>query len=202
VTATAANTTINLSKQSEGFTIDGSSGKDSIVGGAGNNTFILGAGDSITGGSAIDTFQLATGSSGVTAAKAVIIKNFHAGSLGISAGDTITDTSASLQIGGSAAAATSSMVAINQTTGVATFNTSGTLSLSTALNDIARAFYNSGDKNGDFAFFKLSPSGNEYLYISAGNETSPGVHDNLLQLVGVNAIAAISVSGEHLNIMV
>ncbi|CAH1649394.1 hypothetical protein BOSEA31B_10351 [Hyphomicrobiales bacterium] len=61
VTLTAA-ATLNLSNQSEGFTITGSSGADTITGGSGND-IIAGSGgkDTMTGGGGNDEFRLANG---------------------------------------------------------------------------------------------------------------------------------------------
>ena len=51
VTLTATGTTLNLSNQTEGFNITGSSGADTITGGSGNDTITGGAGaDTMTGG--------------------------------------------------------------------------------------------------------------------------------------------------------
>jgi len=196
VTATAADTTINLHKQSEGFYIDAASGHDTVTGGQGGNTFILGPGDQITGGKSMDTFRLAENSSGATAASAVSLYNFH---VGVNTGDVI-DYATALKIGGSGAPATSTTAAINQTTGVATFYPGGHLTLNAALTQIVNAFNNSGNVNGDFAFFKLSAAGNEYLYISAGNETSASSHDNLIQLVGISSVTHIDLGGGKLTV--
>ncbi len=67
VTLTVA-ATLNLSNQSEGFTITGSTGIDKIIGGSGNDTISAGAGadrlvgglgnDSLTGGADADQFRL------------------------------------------------------------------------------------------------------------------------------------------------
>ncbi len=57
ITISAA-ATVNLSNQTEGFTITGSSGADTITGGAGNDT--------ITGGAAVDTFNVASGNDTIT----------------------------------------------------------------------------------------------------------------------------------------
>ena len=58
VTLTAA-VTLNLSNQTEGFKITGSSGADTITGGSGNDIFIGGAGqDTLTGGLGNDAFKL------------------------------------------------------------------------------------------------------------------------------------------------
>ena len=60
--ASAAATTINLSKQTEAFTINGGSAADIITGGAGNDTIDGGAGaDSITGGAGADSITAGAG---------------------------------------------------------------------------------------------------------------------------------------------
>ncbi|WP_018898978.1 cadherin domain-containing protein [Rhizobium sp. 2MFCol3.1] len=56
--------TINLSSQSEGFTIVGGSGGDTLVGGNGNDIIIGGGGaDIMTGGTGADIFRIAAGDS-------------------------------------------------------------------------------------------------------------------------------------------
>ncbi len=72
VTLTAA-VTLNLSNQTEGFTIAGSSGDDTIVAGSGNDILIGGAGqDTLTGGNGTDAFKL----DGSTTANYDIITDF------------------------------------------------------------------------------------------------------------------------------
>ena len=62
VTLTATGTTLNLSNQTEGFNITGSSGADTITGGSGNDTITGGAGaDTMTGGAGADRFVINTG---------------------------------------------------------------------------------------------------------------------------------------------
>ncbi|WP_269933382.1 beta strand repeat-containing protein, partial [Aminobacter sp. HY435] len=54
--------TVNLSNQTEAFTITGSSGNDTIIGGAGGDSITGGkGGDTMTGGTGADTFKLASG---------------------------------------------------------------------------------------------------------------------------------------------
>ena len=66
-TLTASGLTFNLSNQTEGFTITGSSGADAITAGSGNDIITGGAGgDTMTGGSGADTFVISTGQSTVT----------------------------------------------------------------------------------------------------------------------------------------
>jgi len=58
ITLTSA-TTLNLSNQTEGFTITGSSGADTITGGSGNDTIIAAQNDTlIDGGAGTDTLQI------------------------------------------------------------------------------------------------------------------------------------------------
>ena len=67
VTLTATGTTLNLSNQTEGFNITGSSGADTITGGSGNDTITGGVGaDTMTGGAGADRFVINTGDSTVT----------------------------------------------------------------------------------------------------------------------------------------
>ena len=61
---TSAAATINLSNQTEGFTITGSSGADTISGGSGADSITGGAGaDTMTGGGGVDTFVINSGQS-------------------------------------------------------------------------------------------------------------------------------------------
>ena len=62
IVLTASGTTLNLSNQTEGFNITGSSGADTIIGGGGNDTITGGAGaDTMTGGAGADRFVINTG---------------------------------------------------------------------------------------------------------------------------------------------
>ena len=61
VTLTAAGTTLNLSNQTEGFHIDGSSGADTIIGGSGADLINgQGGSDTLTGNGGADQFRLRT----------------------------------------------------------------------------------------------------------------------------------------------
>lgn len=76
------NVTINLSGQSEAFTITGSAQDDSLLGGSGNDTISGGVGnDDITGGAGADTMTGGTG-----------IDRFNIGSPGDLTGDVINGT--------------------------------------------------------------------------------------------------------------
>ena len=102
ITLTATGTTLNLSNQTEGFNITGSSGADTITGGSGNDTITGGAGaDTMTGGAGADRFVINTGDSTVT-----IGGSNNAGT--ITGYDVITDfatASDTLDLQGTAAAA-------------------------------------------------------------------------------------------------
>ncbi len=66
ITLTAA-VTLDLSNQTEGFTITGSSGVDTITGGSGTDSIIGGAGaDALDGGAGADTASYSDSTSGVT----------------------------------------------------------------------------------------------------------------------------------------
>ena len=81
---------------------------------------------------------------------------------------------------------------------MATFTTAPT-DLATAVNELASAFHAKHQGNGAFAFFKLDNA--EYLYISSANHAAGATsHDNLIQLVGVDAIGGISLHGANLTI--
>ena len=101
VTLTAS-VTLDLSNQTEGFNITGSSGADTIIGGSGNDTITGGAGaDTMTGGAGADRFVINTGDSTAT-----IGGSNNAGT--ITGYDVITDfatASDTLDLQGTAAAA-------------------------------------------------------------------------------------------------
>jgi hypothetical protein len=116
--ATAA-VSINLSLQTEGFSITGSSladtitggsGNDVIVGGVGNNTITGGTGaDTLTGGGGTDTFVFASGDSDITIGGSGKNGTFSGNDV-ISSGDFQLETSTTGSTGdtikGSAAALT------------------------------------------------------------------------------------------------
>ena len=67
VLANTAGSSVNLSAQTEGFTITGGDGVDTIIGGDGVDIITGGAGDDIiTGGAGSDTFNIDAGSDTIT----------------------------------------------------------------------------------------------------------------------------------------
>lgn len=220
--STTAAATIDLSSQSEGFSIIGNTGKDTITGGAGadsinggagndsinggggNDSIIGGAGvDTLTGGAGSDNFAFASGDT--TAAAFDTITDFAVGAVGT--GDAISYSG--LMIGGSAVAApTKYFAAINQSNGVASFLTAPT-SVAAAEKAIISSFVNSsmGDMDGNFAFFNVA--GKEYLFISdghnaanaAGTTVTVDSHDTLIQLNPITAVGTIDVTAGHLTIL-
>ena len=75
VTLTAA-ATLNLSNQTEGFTITGSAGIDSITGGSGNDTIVGAANDTLlSGGSGTDTLNVGASFTSTSDAQIVGIEN-------------------------------------------------------------------------------------------------------------------------------
>ena len=214
VQATAA-ATINLSTQSEGFTIIGSVGVDKLTGGAGADTINGGLGkdtinggggndvinggkgaDVLSGGSGSDTFVFTAGDAGTAASTLDKILDYTKGAVGT--GDLI-DYSATLVIGGSNAAATAAQASIDQTTGVASFFAGSGKSLADALRDIATSFTANGNAAGEFAFFQVNGTGNEYLFVSDG-VAGVGANDVVIQLVGVSSVTSIDLAGGNLTI--
>ncbi|MDM9626773.1 VCBS domain-containing protein [Rhizobium sp. S152] len=140
---------LDLSNQTEGFTITGSSGADTIIGGSGNDTITGGrGGDTLTGGAGKDTFVIASGDSSFSIS--------GSGSrIQISGYDTITDFKVSdgdkLQLSGSVNVASDSSksfakvdgsIGINGFTikdGVVSFKTSSGVVTIDSLTDVATA---------------------------------------------------------------
>ena len=67
----SSGSTLNLTGQTEGFTVIGNSGADIITGGSGNDTF--------TGGTGIDTFNITLGTDTVTDLATLDIFNVSSG---------------------------------------------------------------------------------------------------------------------------
>ncbi len=119
VTMTSAST-LNLSNQSEGFTINGSSGNDTIAGGSGKDTILGGDGndtvtggkgaDILTGGAGSDIFKFAAGDSTIslggskmagTISGYDVVTDFKPGSTqGLSDRIAYTNASVSTSVGG------------------------------------------------------------------------------------------------------
>ena len=178
--------------------LSGLAGNDSLNGGLGADQMIGGKGqDNLTGGAGRDTFTFAAGDDGITAATLDKILDYAKGAVGT--GDLI-DYSANLTRGGNASAALPSEAAINQSTGIATFAGGSGTTLADAVNDIATRFTAATDTAGEFACFKINNTGNYYLFVSDG-AAGAGVNDDLIQLVGVNSIGSIDLTGGNLTIM-
>ncbi|QKM61977.1 hypothetical protein DCO16_02105 [Polynucleobacter antarcticus] len=189
--------TINLSGQSEGFTITGSANADTITGGSGADSINGGAGaDSITGGTGSDAFVFSSGASGQTDVLADTITDYTVGAL--NTGDVI-DFSQTLTVGGNANAATATQALINTSTGVATFASLSGATLADALSDITTRFTAATDTAGEFAFFKVNSTGNYFLFISDG-VAGVGGNDVLIKLTGVTAITTIALNSGNLTI--
>ncbi|MDD4913635.1 MAG: hypothetical protein PHW13_01185 [Methylococcales bacterium] len=172
-------------------------GHDTIVAGAGNDTIYSGkGGDNLTAGSGVDTFVYAAGDS-----KASNMDSIMGFKVAASGGDVI-DYSSALVIGGSSSAATKTDASINATTGVASF--AGTVNnVHQALVQIVNSLvHNGGDTAGDFAFFQVKGTGDEYLFISDGHNKAGSVDANstVIHLVGVTSIGGISDVSGHLSI--
>ncbi len=221
VTLTAA-ATLNLSNQTEGFTITGSAGNDTITGGSGNDTITGGAGaDTMTGGAGADTFVINSGNTSITIA--------GSGNTGtISGYDIITDFATAtdflnLQVTPVAAANTSDVNGNNSTltahlagggtdnvshhsisNGIITFFGTGsaTLALSTTSDVAACVQYleaNDLGNAGTTVAFTVTISGTAHTYIYEQVGTSPSAtNDILVDLSGVTvANLTTLISGGH-----
>jgi Ca2+-binding RTX toxin-like protein len=198
---------VNATLVTNALTITGNAGANSLTGTAFADTLIGGAGadnlnggkgqDSITGGAGSDTFIFAAGDDGITATTLDKILDYAKGAVGT--GDLI-DYSATLTKGGNATTATASQASINQTNCIATFASGSGTTLADAIGDIAARFTAATDTAGEFAFFKINNTGDYYLFVSDGT-AGAGVNDDVIQLVGINSIGAIDLTGGNLTIM-
>ena len=177
--------------------LSGLAGNDVLNGGLGADQMNGGKGqDNLTGGAGRDTFTFAAGDDGITATTLDKILDYAKGAVGT--GDLI-DYSATLTKGGNANIATASQASINQSRGIATFaNGSGT-TLADAVGDITARFTAATDTAGEFAFFRVNNTGDNYLFVSDGT-AGAGVNDDVIQLVGVTSIGAIDLNGGNLTI--
>ena len=203
--ATSAATATTIIGGAGADSITGGNGADSFSGGAGNDTLNGGNGndtlnggtgaDSLIGGAGSNVFVFAAGDSGQSTGFD-IISSFAKGAVGT--GDLIDYTS-NLSLGGSAATATATAAAINQTTGIATFASGSGTTIADALADIATRFTAATDTAGEFALFQVNKTGNFYLFISDG-VAGVGTNDVVVQLVGVTSIAGINLTSGNLTI--
>ncbi len=170
----------------------GNNGNDTLNGGLGNDTLTGGMGaDSLTGGAGSDTFIVAAGDTG-QATGFDFFASFGKGAVGV--GDVI-DYSTDLTIGGSDGLATSTRASIHASTGVATFAASSGTTLSDALADVASGTAAAGA----FALFRVSNTGNYYLFIS-DDVAGVGANDVVVQLVGVTSVGSVDVAGGNLTV--
>ena len=65
--------------------------------------------------------------------------------------------------------------------------------------DIAASFTAATNTAGEFAFFKVNGSGDYYLFISDGTAGATA-NDDVIQLVGINSIGSIDLTGGNLTI--
>ena len=209
--------TVDLSNQTEGFTITGNIGKDSITGGSGNDTIIGGlGGDTLTGGAGTDTFNFAAGDSVLTIG--------GSGTSGTIAGyDVITDytsgstvaTSEKLGFTGAAIVAntagvdgTNSTLLLNTgvavsshsiTNGIITFDDANTFSAPvslTSLADVAAVVQylqaNDIGTTGSSVAFVATISGFPHTFVYTQGSTGTSTTTN--ELIDLQNVAATSIS--------
>lgn len=188
---TYANTAGTMTKDISGLlnyetaTITGKNGfKDTLKGGAGVDTITGGTGaDILTGGASADKFVFTAGDSLVAASDK--ITDFNTGNV-----KDVIDHSATLALGGSAAAATAGNASISAG-GKATFVAAdNTLALKIAA--VAADLDAGAAAAGRVAFFE--DSGNTYVFITDANATNT-TGDDLIELTGVTGLTAITVDG-------
>ncbi len=176
----------------------GNNGNNVLNGGAGADQLIGSKGrDTLNGGTESDRFAFAAGASGQTASTMDTISDFAKGAVGT--GDRF-DFSAVLAIGGTANAATANEAAIDQTTGIASFNAGSGTTLADALSDIAARFTSSVDGAGEFALFRVNGTGAFHVFVSDG-VAGVGANDVVVQLASITTVGSISLSGGDLTIL-
>ncbi len=210
-TGSVASATYYASHNADSIT-GGNGNNDSIYGGGGNDVLTTGTGhgDYFVGASTgHDTYQIAAGDSNLSTATngstpAVSgdytdINNLRDYITGYKVGaDTISYSTANLSIGGESSYTVSPgvTVAINQTTGQATF-TGIAPNLYTEVQDLNASFAAAGQHAGNFAFFQNGNNGDEYLLISDGQGLNNEV---LIKLIGVEGVHSINLSGHSVQI--
>jgi Ca2+-binding RTX toxin-like protein len=168
--------------------LSGNGGADSLRGGTGA--------DALSGGAGSDRFVFANGDSGQTTGFDRVL-DYAKGAVGV--GDKFDFTTA-LLIGGSNAIATTTQASINAATGVATFLAGSGTTLTDALADITARMTAATTAAGEFAFFEIGGSGDNYLFISdATNGLSAG--DVLVRLSNVTAINTINITAGDVTIL-
>ena len=169
--------------------LDGGAGIDSLIGGKGRDT--------LTGGLDSDRFKFAIGDSGQTTTTIDRITDMAIGA--VNTGDRF-DFTTLLTIGGSADATTANEAAVDQTTGVTTFNAGSGTTLADALNDIANRFSLTTNSVGEFAFFKVNNTGAFHLFVSDG-VAGVTANDVVVQLTGITTIGSIDLTGGDMTIL-
>ncbi|MBW9115885.1 VCBS domain-containing protein [Rhizobium cauense] len=205
----ASSGTLNLSHQSEGFTITGTSGVDTITGGSGDDKITGGAdGDILTGGAGRDTFVIVAGDSTPETAPGTGFFSWVNNENGtISGYDKITDWGAGgtadkldfslapVKALGSVNGSDSALTigydtveshSVNTTTGMTTFygadNFTQTLSVATTSGLAAVVQYLMASDIGDAgATLAFTGMGHTYVY----QQTGAGAGGSLVELTGV-----------------
>lgn len=200
---------LDLSRQTEGFKINGSDNNDYIIGSKGNDFIKAGSGedrisgylgkDRLFGGDSFDYFKFSPGDSVwnnydtiLDFGKSVI--SASPGGPSYIPGDTI-DYSAPLTIGGSSFRPSSGQASIDQITGIASFTTGNEASdVRSAATQITARFDNSRplintnlNTAGDYAFFKIKGNENFFLFVSDGVR-GLGTNDLVIELAGITTI--------------
>jgi endo-alpha-1,4-polygalactosaminidase (GH114 family) len=167
----------------------GQGGADRIDGGVGADTLVGGLGS--------DSFVFKLSESGTLAATLDKIFDYTKGAVGI--GDEI-DANVNLAIGGTSVAATTTQASINANTGVATFLAGSGTTLADALLDIATSMTTGTNTAGEFAFFELNKTGDNYMFISDG-VAGIGANDVLVRMTAVTVINTISIDAGDVTIL-
>ena len=165
IEANSSGGTINLSGQTEGFTITGTSSVDIITGGSGNDTF--------TGGTGIDTFNITLGTDTVTDLATLDIFNVSSGAnLNATGVTTFVSTSDSSNAGTATLTASSSGGNIN----VSAVTGSGTYTL---ISGAGTDNLTGGSQNDTFQIEGSGEGNSDAINGGAGSDTlklSTGTH--------------------------
>jgi Ca2+-binding RTX toxin-like protein len=188
----------NISGSNLGDTITGNTAANTLSGLGGADRLSGGIGkDVLTGGAGSDSFVFASGDSGQTSTTLDRVSDYAKGAVGV--GDEFDFTSV-LSIGGTPAGATTTQASINASTGVASFLAGSGTTLADALNDITTSMTTGGNAVGEFAFFEINGTGDNYLFISDG-VAGVTANDELVRLTAVTSITSISIDAGDVTIL-
>ncbi|MGD0960828.1 MAG: hypothetical protein ABSB19_13565 [Methylomonas sp.] len=192
IQSAAAGTTINLSNQTEGFTINADSASDTITGGGGANTYnVTSTGAHITGGGGVNTYNVDS--------TTAVINNLGVNSgdvLNVGSGDSVTATlaanwtaTASDSNAGTATITDNGGYSLNlsSATGSGTWNVTDTDTTSTATL--------TASATGTDNFSVKSTAGDTLVFGASEFNSTTGYQDSVAGLTSASTGAQIEYSG-------